>query len=483
MTDIFRFFNTQTGVHFYTASTVERDSVIANLPHFSFEGEAFQVSSTDLTITPVHRFLKNDGTHFYTISDVERATLETSNPAYTYEGTAYRAARGQTETHDTPLYRFFNTQTGTHFYTASAAERDNVIATLPQFSFEGIGYYVSASTITEAPANFDESWYLLAYPDIEDAIVAGTIASASAHYLAFGRSEGRLAFDDPDLFSFNTRSNGTVLNGGRGDDNLNSGSQRNVSYQIFGETGNDTLRSAGPADNLNGGSGDDTYHVSGPDVVVVEGLNGGTDDTVFYYGFLPSELPANVEHFNVFLRLEGGESLSTPFEFDILSVSGDGTFNGSDRSEEITATGAAFPNGPPGFLTVDGGGGDDQINASGILSVTGGAGNDTIIFSGGGTGSILSGGTGTDAFRYIPIAPIVGIPEDFGDTTITDFDGAGGETIDISRNAGTILTVSDAIGGAVVTISGTTDLSTQRSSGTFTLTGVSAANVDDGWFI
>ena len=37
----------------------------------------------------------------------------------------------------TPLYRFFNTQTGTHFYTAAEAEKDSIIANLPSFNFEG----------------------------------------------------------------------------------------------------------------------------------------------------------------------------------------------------------------------------------------------------------------------------------------------------------------------------------------------------------
>jgi hypothetical protein len=41
-----------------------------------------------------------------------------------------------------PLYRFFNTSNGVHFYTISTAERDSVIANLKQFNYEGIAYYV-----------------------------------------------------------------------------------------------------------------------------------------------------------------------------------------------------------------------------------------------------------------------------------------------------------------------------------------------------
>jgi hypothetical protein len=38
---VFRFFNTKTGTHFFTQSTVERDSIIENLPLFNLKGEAY----------------------------------------------------------------------------------------------------------------------------------------------------------------------------------------------------------------------------------------------------------------------------------------------------------------------------------------------------------------------------------------------------------------------------------------------------------
>ena len=41
---------------------------------------------------------------------------------------------------------------------------------------------------------FDESWYLKAYPDIAQAIRAGIESSGLSHYLKFGRAEGRLPY-------------------------------------------------------------------------------------------------------------------------------------------------------------------------------------------------------------------------------------------------------------------------------------------------
>ena len=83
-----------------TTSVIERDHVLANLPNYDDEGIAFQAHPDPLPDT-------------------------------------------------IPLYRFFHTQTGHHFYTANEAERDALlIADLfpleaaPPYDYEGITYYV-----------------------------------------------------------------------------------------------------------------------------------------------------------------------------------------------------------------------------------------------------------------------------------------------------------------------------------------------------
>ena len=40
------------------------------------------------------------------------------------------------------MHRFYNTETGTHFYTTSEEERLRVIGSIPFMEYEGIGYYV-----------------------------------------------------------------------------------------------------------------------------------------------------------------------------------------------------------------------------------------------------------------------------------------------------------------------------------------------------
>ena len=140
---IYRFFNVDTGTHFLSGSTVERDSVINNLDSFNFEGPTFRAADpTNAAADTVFRFFNTQtGTHFFTQSTLERDNILNTLPQFSFEGEAYK---GYTEQVDgsIPLYRFFNTQTGTHFYTAAEAEKDSIIENLPTFNFEGTAYWV-----------------------------------------------------------------------------------------------------------------------------------------------------------------------------------------------------------------------------------------------------------------------------------------------------------------------------------------------------
>lgn len=142
-TAIYRFFNRQTGAHFYTASASERDYVVATYPAFQYENVAFYASTQPQQgLNPVFRFFNTaSGAHFFTISPSERDYVLATYPSFKSEGTSWYAqtAAGNGTV---PMFRFFNVQTGTHFYTANAAERDFVIASYPAFKYEGLAYYV-----------------------------------------------------------------------------------------------------------------------------------------------------------------------------------------------------------------------------------------------------------------------------------------------------------------------------------------------------
>lgn len=141
----YRFFNTRTGAHFYTTDEAERTNVQNNLsPPFSFDGPAFSVASAfSPGLSPVHRFFNSrSGVHFYTISEAERANTVANLPQFRYEGVAYHASQGAGHGL-TPLYRFFVPSKGFHFYTANYSEKASIETNLSAtYTYEGIGYYV-----------------------------------------------------------------------------------------------------------------------------------------------------------------------------------------------------------------------------------------------------------------------------------------------------------------------------------------------------
>lgn len=143
---VFRFYNTDTGSHFYTGSAVEADVVARTLSNFSYEGVSFDKNSAASGHSlDVFRFYNTaTGTHFYTGSVAEKNAVLSNLPSFNYEGVAYQA-HSQQDAGTTALYRFYNTQTGTHFYTASAAEMQSVKVNLAGvYNYEGVAYYVDA---------------------------------------------------------------------------------------------------------------------------------------------------------------------------------------------------------------------------------------------------------------------------------------------------------------------------------------------------
>lgn len=149
---VYRFYNAQTGAHFYTISVEERDRVQNTLPVYRYEGEAFFVSPVaDAGLSPVYRFFNaQTGVHFYSISADEKTHIEANLPQFRYEGVGYYASK--TALADmVPLYRFYVSTQGFHFYSASETEKDRIRAQLPHYQFEHVGYYVFGSGAESFP--------------------------------------------------------------------------------------------------------------------------------------------------------------------------------------------------------------------------------------------------------------------------------------------------------------------------------------------
>lgn len=144
--DVYRFYNKRTGTHFYTADESEKNNVIATLGWmYAFEGPAYAAYGLDTVgTTPLYRFYNTrTGTHFYTVDpDEAQDVIDNLGYLYSYEGPGfYVAAVGGSWTHD--AFRFYNRRNGVHFYTATEAERNDVISRLGSiFAYEGPAFSV-----------------------------------------------------------------------------------------------------------------------------------------------------------------------------------------------------------------------------------------------------------------------------------------------------------------------------------------------------
>jgi hypothetical protein len=144
LSPVYRFFNAGNGTHFFTPSAEERDMVIAKWPSiFTYEGPAYYTNPANNT-QPLYRFYnKKSASHFYTASADERDMIMRTWPAvFNYEGESYSvsptASAGKLA-----VYRFYNKKNGSHFFTASAEERDAVIAKWSNvYSYEGPAFWL-----------------------------------------------------------------------------------------------------------------------------------------------------------------------------------------------------------------------------------------------------------------------------------------------------------------------------------------------------
>jgi hypothetical protein len=147
---VYRFWSDKKKGHFYTASAVERDSVINDYDDsvWRYEGIAYLFAKSEsIAKYPVYRFWsdKYQG-HFYTISTSEKEHIERSYPdnVWRYEGNAFYVHNEKISNKTQPVYRFWSDTYFHHFYTASATEKNSIISNYDDkiWRYEGIAWYV-----------------------------------------------------------------------------------------------------------------------------------------------------------------------------------------------------------------------------------------------------------------------------------------------------------------------------------------------------
>lgn len=95
----------------------------------------------------IYRFFDGlTGAHFFSASQAERNELIQTRPDLVYEGVDLTAvARPAADPAASPVFRFFDLSNGTHFYSINPAERDAILATRSDLVFEGTAFYEHAT--------------------------------------------------------------------------------------------------------------------------------------------------------------------------------------------------------------------------------------------------------------------------------------------------------------------------------------------------
>lgn len=152
---IYRFFDQTDGTQFLTSSTSERNTVAATRPDLVQETGAFSaVAYDDAGAAPIYRFFDTRfGTHFFTASAGERDSLLSQRSDLTYEPSSTFFEHATQQAGDVAVHRFYETRTGTHFYTGSQAEYQGL--TTPgggsyrnDLVSEGVAFYAPSTPAT-----------------------------------------------------------------------------------------------------------------------------------------------------------------------------------------------------------------------------------------------------------------------------------------------------------------------------------------------
>ena len=131
-TPMYRLYNPNSGEHFYTGSTQEREVLVE--AGWNYEGVAWNAPVYEGA--PVYRvYNPNSGDHHYTMSQQEVDDLVALG--WQYEGVAWNSA----DSDGVPQFRLYNPNAdcGSHHYTSSVEERDYLVSL--GWQYEGIGWY------------------------------------------------------------------------------------------------------------------------------------------------------------------------------------------------------------------------------------------------------------------------------------------------------------------------------------------------------
>jgi hypothetical protein len=157
---MYRFFDTTTGTQFLTANASEASTITnPNSPNYqpnlvaqTTGFGAISPAASDPNEIAVYRFFDTaTGAHFFTASASERDAIMNPassdyNASYVYEPNATFYEDATAQSGDVAVYRLFNSSNGTHFYTSDTTELAGLTTPgsasyLPNMVAEGIAFY------------------------------------------------------------------------------------------------------------------------------------------------------------------------------------------------------------------------------------------------------------------------------------------------------------------------------------------------------
>ena len=153
---VYRFFDNKFGTHFFTSDVGERNTVLATRSaDLIQETNGFgDVAQTSTSAVSVYRFFDTTfGTHFFTANAGERDTILNTRPDLTYEPNSTFYEHSAQQSGDTAVYRLFDTKTGTQFLTGNTSEY-NGLTTAGAATYradlrsEGVAFYAPTGTFT-----------------------------------------------------------------------------------------------------------------------------------------------------------------------------------------------------------------------------------------------------------------------------------------------------------------------------------------------
>ena len=159
--NVYRFFNTQDNAFFYSTNPDERTMVLRNSgPNnknevdwpYVYQGAKFQVAHTYPGAVPLYRFYNTQtGHHFFTINEDERAhilaQIRDAGWPFVDEGIAFEVYADDPTPfelgNEWAVYRYYSWSLNRHLFTSSEEEAA-MLDISSEWSYEGIGFYAEA---------------------------------------------------------------------------------------------------------------------------------------------------------------------------------------------------------------------------------------------------------------------------------------------------------------------------------------------------